>query len=65
MTYRTRCGDPTPGGWPDGLPFYPYTLGDLDGRAVRLIYAGAASAGLAGFTPHLERPRHDAPRGQE
>jgi len=38
MTYRTYCGDPTPDGWPDGLASYPYVLGDLDGRAVRLIY---------------------------
>lgn len=39
MTYRTYCGDPTPDGWPDGLASYPRRLGDLDGRAIRLIYA--------------------------
>jgi hypothetical protein len=65
MTYRTYCGDPTPGGWPDGLASYPYTLGDLDGWAVRLIYAPSETARLAEATRQLGRPRHDAPRGQE
>ena len=62
MTYRTYCGDPTPNGWPDTLKSYPYVLGDLDGRAIRLIYAPAGSSAL---TRLPQRARPDAPLGQE
>ena len=44
MTYRTYCGDPRPDGWPDGLPSYPHALGNLDGAAVRLLYAAPAAS---------------------
>jgi serralysin len=64
MTYRTRRGDPTPGGWPDGLPSYPARLGALDGRAVRILYGrsrAADSAKAGGGRPGREEPV----RGQE
>jgi serralysin len=60
MTYRTYQGDSTPGGWPDGLPSYPHVLGDLDGRAIRLIYTGSSATVRR---PGL--PDRDAPLGQE
>ncbi len=68
MTYRTYCGDPTPGGWPDTLRSYPSRLGDLDGRAVRLSYGSASSgsaADLSASAQQLDQSRHDAPNGQE
>jgi serralysin len=73
MTYRTYCGDPAPGGWPDTRRSYPYALGDLDGRAVRLVYAPSASTQAEGSISTRQpdqprqpvRPQHDAPRGQE
>jgi serralysin len=68
MTYRTQRGDPTPGGWPDGLPRYPSRLGALDGRAVRLIYARSraeAEPSASARRRALDRAGHDAPLGQE
>ncbi len=65
MTYRTQRGDPTPGGWPDGLPRYPSRLGALDGRAVRLLYGRPRTAAAAEAVRGPGRDRRDAPVGPE